>query len=93
MKDDAYYAMKIYGLREKSKNLSLVTKGADDDQGTYQIWSYGSDGEEMHHPIHGSMYANHVEGRSEKKSMVGEEFVDSDWAESEKREEEERRRK
>lgn len=62
-----------------------MTKGADDDQGTYRIWSYGSDGEEMRHPIHGSMYANHVEGRSEKKSMVGEEFVDSDWAESEKR--------
>lgn len=37
VKDEAYYTLKIKELRAKSKNLSLVEKGMDKDDGTYQI--------------------------------------------------------
>lgn len=37
VKDEVYYSMKIEELRSKSKNISLVAKGADDDEGAYQI--------------------------------------------------------
>ena len=45
IKDEAYYALKIEELMKKSKNLSLVVKNMNEDDGKYQIWSSGSDDE------------------------------------------------
>ncbi|XP_042751473.1 uncharacterized protein LOC111903530 [Lactuca sativa] len=69
VKEEAYYAMKIEELQEKSKNLSMVAKNSTVEDGIYQIWSYGSDDEEMHHPTHEVMYAKHYGDHSEEKSM------------------------
>ncbi|XP_023757104.2 uncharacterized protein LOC111905646 [Lactuca sativa] len=45
-------------VRAKAKNLSLVAKGEhQDEDGTYQIWSSGSNDEETRNPTHGAMYA------------------------------------
>ena len=45
IKDEAYYVERLEEVHEKAKGLSLVDKGMDDDEGTYQIWSSGSDDE------------------------------------------------
>ncbi|KAL7592770.1 hypothetical protein Lser_V15G32250 [Lactuca serriola] len=60
VKDEAYYSEKIEELRAKTKGVSLVAKGetAEEESGTYQIWSFGSDDEEMRHPTHGAMFAS-----------------------------------
>ncbi|XP_052621484.1 uncharacterized protein LOC128127138 [Lactuca sativa] len=60
IKDEAYYSEKIEEIRAKTKGVSLVAKGETDDEksGTYQIWSSGSDDEEMRHPTHGAMLAS-----------------------------------
>lgn len=60
VKDGAYYDMKIKDLKAKSKNLSLVEKNMNEDNGTYQIWSCGSDEEEIRHPMHCVMFARHL---------------------------------
>ena len=38
---------KLEELRAKAKNLSLVAHGEQEEDCTYQIWSSGSDDEEM----------------------------------------------
>ncbi|XP_052625667.1 uncharacterized protein LOC111890076 [Lactuca sativa] len=60
VKYEAYYAEKLEEVRTKAKGLSLVAKGEmdNDESGTYQIWSSGSDDEEMRHPTHGAMFAS-----------------------------------
>lgn len=58
MKDEAYYVMTLEEVCSKKKNLSLVAKGHDDEDETYQIWSHGSDDEEMCHPTHESCSQN-----------------------------------
>ena len=60
VKDEAYYSEKIEELRAKTKGVSLVAKGetTEEESGTYQIWSSGSDDEEMRHPTHGAMFAS-----------------------------------
>lgn len=37
-------------VRAKAKGLSLVAKGGVEGYGTYQIWSFCSDDEEMRKP-------------------------------------------
>lgn len=56
-KDEAYYTEKLEEVKKKAKNLSLVAHGETESDGTYQIWSSGSDDEEMKNPTHGAMYA------------------------------------
>ena len=70
VKDEAYYAEKLEEVRAKAKGLSLVAKGEmdDDESGTYQIWSSGSDDEEMRHPTHGAMFASFEEINKEEVS-------------------------
>ena len=50
--------------------MSLVAKGESDEEesGTYQIWSSGSDDEEMRHPTHGAMFASYEENCEENVS-------------------------
>lgn len=88
VKDEAYYAKRLEEVPVQPKNLSLLAKGGGDDDdaddGTYQIWSSGSDDEEMCHPTPGVMFAKHVGDLSSKNGMVGDEFVDNDWEASEK---------
>ena len=60
-------------VRSKAKGMSLVAKGVDEEDGTYQIWSSGSDDEEMRNPTHGAMYAVHEEDEDEK--ITGKCFV------------------
>ena len=72
LKDVAYYALKIEELRAKLKNLSLVGKGLDEDEDTYQMFSYGSNDEEMHHLTHGAMFAKHSGEVSGVVYMCGE---------------------
>ncbi|XP_023768575.1 uncharacterized protein LOC111917153 [Lactuca sativa] len=68
VKDEAYYAEKLEMVRAKAKNLSLVAKGAnEDEEGTYQIWSSRSDDEEMRNPTHGAMFAK-MEEESEEEA-------------------------
>ncbi|XP_052622677.1 uncharacterized protein LOC111903599 [Lactuca sativa] len=56
-KDETYYVEKLEEVREKAKGLSLVARreSEDEESGTYQIWSFGSDVEEMRHPTHGAI--------------------------------------
>nr|KAJ0207989.1 hypothetical protein LSAT_V11C500266000 [Lactuca sativa] len=70
VKDEAYYSEKIEELRAKTKGMSLVSKGEYDEgeSGTYQIWSSGSDDEEMRHPTHGAMFASFEENCEEDVS-------------------------
>lgn len=75
VKDETYYAITIEELRAMSKNLFLVAKDSNDDDGTYQIWSSGFDDEYIRHPTHGVMYEKHVVDDSSDKSMFGE-FVE-----------------
>ena len=37
VKDEAYYSKKLEEVCQKSKNISLVARGEDEDKGTYQI--------------------------------------------------------
>ena len=39
VKYEAYYMERLEEVREKAKGLSLVAKGADEEDGTYQILS------------------------------------------------------
>lgn len=59
VKHEAYYTMKIEELRVETKNISLMEKGEEEKEGTYQIWLSGSDEEEMCHPTHGALFAKH----------------------------------
>lgn len=43
-----------------------MAKGMHDEEGTYQIWSSGSDDEEMQNPTHGLMFIIHEEKDEEK---------------------------
>ena len=47
VKDEAYYSDRLEEVRARTKGVSLVAKGEDDEEGTYQIWSSGSNDEEM----------------------------------------------
>lgn len=49
LKDEAYYAMKI---------KEVLVKGLNDDDIIYQIWSFGTNDEEMQNPAHGAMFAD-----------------------------------
>lgn len=53
-------------IREKAKGMSLVARGMDDQEGTYQIWSSGSNDEENQNPTHGAMFTNYEEDGKEK---------------------------
>lgn len=84
VKYEAYYSMKLEEFHTKSKNLSLMVKGVDDNKGTYQIWSYGSDDDDMHHPTHGVLFVKYEEGESERKSLAGDDEEDIHWEYMEK---------
>ena len=47
--------------------MYLVAKGSGEGDGTYQIWSSGSDDEEMRNPTHGAMFAE-MEEESEEET-------------------------
>lgn len=85
VKDETYYAITIEELRAMSKNLFLVAKDSNDDDGTYQIWSSGFDDEYIRHPTHGVMYEKHVVDDSSDKSMFGE-FVEESKDKAKKQE-------
>lgn len=76
MEDEAYYDMKIEELREKTKNLSLVVKGVNENEGNYQIWSSGSDDKEMCDPSHEALFVKY-DGK-----VFDEKFVKSGEIES-----------
>ncbi|XP_023733619.1 uncharacterized protein LOC111881461 [Lactuca sativa] len=67
IKNEAYYAEKLEEVREKTKNMSLVARGEQEEDGTYQIWSSGSDDEEMQNPTHRAMYAKLEEDSDDEK--------------------------
>ncbi|XP_052619531.1 uncharacterized protein LOC111895070 [Lactuca sativa] len=77
VKDEAYYAEKLEEVRRKGKWLSLVEKGEmeNDESGTYQIWSSGSDDEEMKHSTHGAMFASFEKNGDEEEEISGHCFV------------------
>lgn len=49
-----------------------------EDDGTYQIWSSGSNYEEMCRPTHGVMFAKHQEEQVREKMVFGGSFHDSE---------------
>ena len=65
MKDEAYYAQKIANLKIKKPvgHTMLVENFNSDSEGNMEVWSSGSDDEEMRRPSHG-MKANCFMGRS-----------------------------
>ncbi|XP_052623760.1 uncharacterized protein LOC111907064 [Lactuca sativa] len=77
VKDEAYYAEKLEEVRAKEKGLSLVAKGEmdNDESGTYQIWSSGSDDEEMRHLTHSAMFASFEKNSEEEEEISGHCFV------------------
>ncbi|KAI3496719.1 hypothetical protein L1887_39092 [Cichorium endivia] len=58
VKDEAYYTKKLEEVRAKTQSLSLIAPNNGD--GTYQIWSSGSDDDEIRKPTHGAMFAAHT---------------------------------
>lgn len=84
VKEEAYYEMKIEECHAKSKNLSLDAKDSNDGDGTYQIWSSGSDKKEMWYPTHGIMYPKNIVDHSSGKSMFGQ-FEHNDLKELERK--------
>ena len=66
--DEAYYTEKLEEVKLKAKNLSLVAHGETESDGTYQIWSSGSDDEEMKNPSHGAMFAKMEEDSDEEQT-------------------------
>lgn len=75
VKYEVYYEERLEEVRAKMKGMSLVAKGSCNKEGTYQIWSSGSDGEEMRNPTHGAMYANFEEESEEEEMVTGTCFV------------------
>ncbi|XP_052622499.1 uncharacterized protein LOC128127833 [Lactuca sativa] len=59
---------KLEEVKLKAKNLSLVAHGETESDGTYQIWSSGSDDEEMKNPSHGVMFAKMEEDSDEEQT-------------------------
>ncbi|XP_052625954.1 uncharacterized protein LOC128132971 [Lactuca sativa] len=59
---------KLEEVKLKAKNLSLVAHGETESDGTYQIWSSGSDDEEMKNPSHGAMFAKIEEDSDEEQT-------------------------
>lgn len=59
MKDVAYYVKRLEEVHAQTKNLSLMAKGGDESDETYQIWSSRFDDEEMRHPTHGLLLAKY----------------------------------
>ncbi|KAI3523847.1 hypothetical protein L1887_02295 [Cichorium endivia] len=55
IKDEAYYTKKLEEVRANTQSLSLIVPNNSD--GTYQIWSSGSDDDEIRKPTHGAMFA------------------------------------
>ena len=53
------------------KNISLAAKDENKDDGTYQVWFFGSDDEDMCHPANGVMYATHHVEHQEIISCLG----------------------
>lgn len=47
MKGEVCYAAKLEEVKAKTKEMSLDARGISEGDGTYQIWSPGSDDEEM----------------------------------------------
>ena len=39
VKDEAYHMERLEEVRAKAKGISLVAKGEQEEDGTYQIWS------------------------------------------------------
>ncbi|KAL7614614.1 hypothetical protein Lser_V15G06614 [Lactuca serriola] len=77
IKDEAYDVEKLEEVHAKAKGLSLVAKGMDEDEGTYQISSSGSDDEEAQNPTHGAMFAMHEDEEEEK--INGKCFVSTSY--------------
>ena len=55
VKDEAYYAQKIANLKLKKPtgNAMIVETVHSDSEGNMEVWSSGSDDEEMRRPTHG----------------------------------------
>ena len=53
-------------MRAKTKGMSLISRGEDEYEGKYQIWSSGSYDEEMRNPMHGAMFARYEDEAKEK---------------------------
>lgn len=88
-KNKAYYAMKLEEIHAQTKNLYLVAKGYNDEEGTYQIWSSRSNDEEMRNPNHRVIFAKHVKVHSGEKNLSGESGEDSGMEEMKKEKKEE----
>ncbi|XP_023737287.1 uncharacterized protein LOC111885248 [Lactuca sativa] len=73
VKDEAYYSKNLEELRAKSKGMLLVARGEYEDEIKYQIWSSGSDDEEMINLTHGAMFVKFEEDEDEK--IIGRCFV------------------
>ena len=56
VKDEAYYAQKIANLKIKkpATNVLVVENVNSDSEGNMEVWSSGSDDEEMRRPTHGA---------------------------------------
>lgn len=74
-KYEAYYVERLEEVRAETKGLSLVVKGGVEGDGTYQIWSSGSNDQEMRNPTHGAMYARFREGGLEEENITRKCFV------------------
>ena len=73
VKDEAYYTESQEEVRAKAKGMYLVAKGEQKEDGTYQIWSSGSDDDEMRNPTHGAMCAKCEDDYDEE--IIGQCFV------------------
>ena len=55
--------------------MSLVARGSGDQEGTNQIWSFGSNDEDMRNPTHDTMYVRFEEGSFDEEKVTGKCFV------------------
>lgn len=70
--DEAYYSMKLEQVKSMTKSLSLMVRGEDVNEGTYQIWSSCSDDEETDHPPHGAMSKKHESVSDIEENVEGD---------------------
>ena len=62
--------LRIKEVRTKENGMFLVAKGMPDEDGAYQVWSSGSDDDEIRNPTHGVMFAS-FEEEDDDKVMLG----------------------
>lgn len=70
VKDEAYYVAKWEEVKVKTKDISFVSRGTGEEEGTYQIWSSRPDDEEMRNPLMEQCMQSSKKGKRMKRMFL-----------------------